>query len=188
MLIVVITCARCTETNHPSTRYCLKCGLPLGSMLPDAGAGADALGPYEIPEPADLDATRAIRDLVARSGFEGTPSGHGWRMVVPLHLDRRQAVYAGYAGTDADQRPIVSLVSISGPANDRDARILLKLNARSVEGHFAIKTLRGEDYFVVIQNLAVDQASRADAPSLVRRIAESADELEDRMSRGRDLY
>jgi hypothetical protein len=188
MLIAVIACARCTESNHPSTRYCSKCGLPLGSMLPDAGAGADALGPYEAPEPADPDAGRAIRDLVLRSGFEVTPSGHGWRLVIPLRLDRRQAVYAGFAGIDAENRSIVSLVSICGPASDRDARILLKLNARIVEGHFAIKSLRGEDYFVVIQNLPAEHTARADAPGLIRRIAESADNLEDRISRGRDLY
>ncbi len=188
MIIAVFACARCTEANHPSTRFCLKCGLPLGSMLPDAGVGADALGPYEAPEPADPDTNRLIRDLVSRSGFEATPSGHGWRVVVPLPQDRRQAVYLGYAGTDLERRPILSVVSICGPASDRDARLLLKLNARIVEGHFAIKTLRGEDYFVVIENLAADQAARADAPGLVRRMAEAADGLEDRLSRGRDLY
>jgi hypothetical protein len=187
-MLIVIACARCTEPNHPSIRYCTKCGLPLGTMMADAGAWADALGPYEALEPADPDVGRLIRDLAARSGFDPTPSGHGWRMVVPLELDRRQAVYIGYAGTDPERRPILSLVSICGPASDRDARILLKLNARVVEGHFAIKTLRGEDYFLVIQNLAADQAARIDARGLVRRIAETADDLEDRLSRGRDVY
>ena len=61
-------------------------------------------------------------------------------MVVPLELDRRQAVYVGHAGTDTEGCAILSLVSVCGPANERDTRILLKLNARSVEGHFAIKT------------------------------------------------
>ncbi len=188
MLIAVISCARCTESNHPSTRYCSRCGLPLGLMRPDAGAGSDALGPYEPPEPADLDSGRALRDLVARSGFDTSASGHGWRMVVPLNLDRRQAVYAGYAGTDAEGRPLLSLVSVCGPASDRDARILLKMNARIVDGHFAIKTLRGEDYFVVIQNLPTEHIDLIDAAGLVRRIAEAADDLEDRLSQGRDLY
>ena len=188
MLIAVISCARCTETNHPSTRYCGKCGLPLGSMRPDAGAGSDALGPYEHPEPADPDAGRALRDLVTRSGFDASASGHGWRMIVPLHLDRHQAVFAGYAGIDAEGRAIVSLVSVCGPASDRDARALLRLNARIVDGHFAIKNLRGEDYFVVIRNLPAEHAAQADANGLVRRIAEAADDLEDRLSRGRDLY
>jgi hypothetical protein len=103
-------------------------------------------------------------------------------------MDRQQAVYAGYGGTDAEGRTIVALVSVCGPATDRDARALLKLNARIVDGHFAIKTLRGEDYFVVIQNLPAAHADQVDARGLVRRIAEAADELEDRLSQGRDLY
>ncbi len=188
MSTIVLVCARCTAGNHPSDRFCAGCGLPLGSAQADAEAGSDALGPLEAPEPADPDTYRLIRGLVARSGFEAGASSHGWRMVVPLPLDRKQAVYVGHAGTDAEGRSILSLVSVCGPANDRDARILLKLNARSVEGHFAIKVLRGEEYFVVLANLAAEAVEQIDAAGLVRRIAEAADGLEDRLSRGRDLY
>jgi hypothetical protein len=188
MSVLVIVCARCTTGNHPSSRFCTSCGLPLGSAQADVEAGADALGPYEAPEPADPDVSRLMRELVERSGFEAGPSGHGWRMVVTLQLDRRQAVYLGHAGSDNEGRPIFSLVSVCGPANDRDARILLKLNARTVEGHFAIRVLRGEEYFVVIENVPADSLDRIDAAGLVRRISETADGLEDRLSRGRDLY
>jgi hypothetical protein len=184
----LLICARCASTNHPSVRYCATCSLPLGSAQPDAEAGCDALGPYEAPEPADPDTNRLLRDLVLRSGFETGPSGHGWRVVVPLQLDRHQAVYVGPAGTDSERRAILSLVSVCGPANDRDARILLKLNARAVEGHFAIRVLRGEEYFVVIENIAAESANSLDATGLIRRIAEVADGLEDRLSRGLDLY
>ena len=183
-----LICARCAIPNHTSNRFCTGCGLPLGTVEPDAEAGIEALGPYEAPEPSDPDTSRLIRDLVARSGYENGPAGHGWRMVVPLQLDRQQAVYAGLAGTDSEGRAILSLVSVCGPASDRDARILLKLNARRVEGYFAIKLLRGEEYFVVIQNLAAESLEHIDAGGLVRRIAEAADSLEDRLSRGRDLY
>jgi hypothetical protein len=183
-----IACARCTLGNHFSSRFCVGCGLPLGATAPDAEAGLDALGPYEAPEPADADTSRLIHDIAQRCGFEASPSSHGWRMTVPLQLDRHQAVYLGYAGTDPEGRSILSLVSVCGPANDRDTRILLKLNARSVEGHFAIKVLRGEEYFVVIENLASESAAQLDATGLVRRIAEAADGLEDRLSRGLDLY
>lgn len=188
MAVSLIVCARCTVSNHPSVRFCTRCGLPLGSAMPDAEAAAEALGPYEAPEPADPDTSRLLRDLAERTGFDAKPAGHGWRIDVPLHLDRRQAVYVGYAGTDLDQRPILSLVSVCGPANDRDARILLKLNARTVEGHFAIRVLRGEEYFVVIENMPADSAGQLDPSGLVRRIAETADGLEDRLSRGLDLY
>lgn len=183
-----IACARCTLGNHFSSRFCVGCGLPLGAATPDAEAGLDALGPYEAPEPADADTSRLIHAIAQGCGFEASPSSHGWRLTVPLQLDRRQAVYLGYAGTDPEGRSILSLVSVCGPANDRDTRILLKLNARSVEGHFAIKVLRGEEYFVVIQNLASESAAQLDASGLVRRIAEAADGLEDRLSRGLDLY
>ncbi|GAC1471991.1 MAG: hypothetical protein NVSMB9_18700 [Isosphaeraceae bacterium] len=184
----LVACARCTEDNHPSTRFCTRCGLPLGSPTPDAEAGVDALGPYEAPEPADPDTSRLIRSLVEGSGFEARPSGHGWRIDVPLHLDRRQAVYVGHSGLDPEERSILSLVSVCGPANDRDARILLRLNARVVEGHFAIRVLRGEEYFVVIENIPADTLDRLEPTRLVRRIAEMADGLEDRLSRGLDLY
>jgi hypothetical protein len=188
MPMIYLICARCTQSNHPSERFCVKCGLTLGSAQPDAGAGSDALGTFEAPEPADPDTFRLLRELVVRSGFEAAPSGHGWRMVVPLELDRHQAVYIGHAGTDPEGRSILALVSVCGPANERDTRILLKLNARSVEGHFAIKVLRGEEYFVVMRNLCADALEPLDAHRLVRRIAEMADGLEDRLSRGRDLY
>lgn len=187
-MALTIVCARCVLANHPSNRFCSGCGLPLGAVQADAGAGNDALGPYEAPEPDDPDSARLIREFVGRAGYEAGPSSHGWRMVVPLQLDRQQAVYLGYAGTDPESRPILSFVSVCGPANDRDARILLKMNARSVEGHFAIKVLRGEEYFVVIENLPADAVEAFDAGGLVRRIAEAADGLEDRLSRGRDLY
>ena len=190
MPFTVMICARCTTPNHPSTRFCTGCSLPLGTLGADAEAGTDALGPYEAPDPRDADADvgRRLAALVAASGFEATPSGHGWRMVVPLPMDRRQAVYAGFAGADAEGRAILALVSVCGPATDRDARGLLKLNARIVEGHFAIKVLLGEEYFVVIHNLAVTDSPAVDPAGLVRRVAETADGLEDKLSRGRDLY
>jgi hypothetical protein len=188
MAMTVRVCARCTTSNHPSSRFCSGCGLPLGSTEPDAEAGSDALGPYEAPDPADLDLAGSLRDLVLRSGFEGTPSGPGWRLVVPLQLDRQQAVYIGPVGTDPEGRAILALVSVCGPAHERDARTLLKLNARAVEGHFAIKVLRGEEYFIVIHNVAAESIPHLDPGGLVRRVAEAADGLEDRLSRGRDLY
>jgi hypothetical protein len=107
---------------------------------------------------------------------------------VPLRTDRKQAVYVGAAGVDPDDRAILTLVSVCGPANARDTRTLMMLNARVVEGHFAIRVLRGEEYYVVVHNLPAEYAATLDAERVVRRIAETADRLEDRLSRGRDLY
>src|SRR5689334_15324635 len=188
MITITIVCARCTLPNAVTERYCGARGLPLGALQPDAGAATDALGPYEVPDPADPDVARLIRDFVRRAGYESNTSGQGWQAVVPLRQDRRQAVYLGPAGTDADGRAILALVSVCGPVNDRDCRTLLKLNARIVEGHFAIRVLRGEEYFVVIENIPADSLPSIDAQGLVRRIAELADGLEERLSRGGDIY
>jgi hypothetical protein len=188
MTTITIVCARCTLANHVSERYCASCGLPLGAVLADAGAGTDALGPYEVPDPADPDVARLIREFVRRAGYESSPAGQGWQAVVPLRQDRRQAVYLGPAGTDADGRAFLALVSVCGPVNDRDCRTLLKLNARIVEGHFAIRVLRGEEYFVVIENVPAEALPAIDSHALVRRIAELADGLEERLSRGGDIY
>jgi hypothetical protein len=188
MATVMVVCARCTLANLGSQRFCSACGLPLGAALADSGAGSEALEPYEVPEPADPDIQRVIHEFVTRAGFERTPSRVGWRLTVPMDLDRRQAVYVGPGGTDAERRPLMVLVSICGPANDRDLRSLLKLNARMTDGHFAIRVLRGEEYFVVIENIPVNVVPQCDAPNVVRRIAQTADGLEDRLSRGRDLY
>ncbi|MGZ3317447.1 MAG: hypothetical protein ACXU95_09100, partial [Isosphaeraceae bacterium] len=78
-----IVCARCTLANLESDRFCSGRGLPLGGVQADAGVGAEALGTYEAPEPADPDVERLIRDFVARSGFDVVTSGHGWRVTVP---------------------------------------------------------------------------------------------------------
>lgn len=188
MTMVTIVCARCTLANHISERFCSDCGLPLGSLQPDAEAACDVLEPYEPPEPADPDVAPLIIDFVRRTGHDANSSGRGWQIVVPMRLDRKQAVYIGPAGTDAEGRTILSLVSVCGPVNDRDCRSLLKLNARIVEGNFAIRVLLGEEYFVVIDNITTDMLESVDAARLVRRVAEVADSLEDRLSRGRDLY
>jgi hypothetical protein len=188
MVMIMIVCARCTQANHASERFCTGCSLPLGALQPDAEAASDAFEPYEAPEPADPDVARLIIEFVKRTGYEANSSGRGWRIVVPMRLDRKQAIYVGPAGTDTEGRTILSLVSVCGPVNDRDCRTLLKLNARIVEGHFAIRVLRGEEYFVVIDNLIIDMLGSLDPARLVRRVAEVADGLEDRLSRGRDLY
>ena len=89
-----------------------------------------------VPDPADPDTSRVIREFVAQAGVEAHPAGHGYKLIVPMRSDRQQAVYVGYVGTDPTGRPIIALVSVCGPTNQRDNRSLLKLNAVTVEGHF----------------------------------------------------
>jgi hypothetical protein len=188
MGLATFACARCATGNHPSERYCEACGLPLGSAQADGAAVLDVFAPYEAPDPSEADLAEPLRDLAMAAGGDVAPFGLGYRVIVPLGLDRHQAVYVGPAGRDAEGRGVLSLVSVCGPATDRHARELLQLNARVVEGHFAIQVLRGEAYFVVVHTLTASLVPGLDAAALVQRIARVADSLEDRLSRGRDLF
>lgn len=183
-----IGCARCTTPNHPSERYCVCCGLPLGSVEADSDTGLDPLGPYEAPDPTDNHVQSILLDLVKRSEIPAASAGHGWRLVVPVRPERKQAVYLGYSGIDSNDAPIITLVSVSGPANERDVRTLMKWNARVFNGHFALRVLRGEEYFVFLHNLEAALVPHVQVSPLVRHIAHTADQLEERLSRGRDLY
>lgn len=183
-----IACARCGSGNHPSCRFCELCSLPLGAAQADADAVLDILGVYDYPDPDESVLAERLGAFARRSGFESAPYGPGWRLIVPLPEDRRQAVYVGPAGEDPEGRSLAAVVSVCGAANDRDTRTLLKLNARRVEGHFAIRVLRGEEYFVVLQMVPEDQIERTEAAGLVGRIARAADGLEDRLTRGLDVF
>lgn len=189
-MTTTLPCPRCATPNHPSDRFCSRCALPLGVAQPDAGAALDALGPYEAPETDDSASMTLVRNLAQTSGFEAAPFDHGWRVLVPLHLDRRQAVYlAPVSGEQAAQSPAALLVSVCGPATDRDARSLLKLNNRPIPGHFAIRVLRGEEYFVFLHTLhAAADPPPEESGALIRRLAAEADGLEDRLTRGRDIF
>ena len=181
-------CARCPTVNPVASRFCAGCGLPLGAAEADAGAWMDLLGPDDGPESANPEVARLVRDFVSRAGADVRSVGSNWRLDVLLPMGRKQAVFVGEAGIRTEGVSIVTLVSISGTANDRDPRLLLKWNARTVEAHFAIQVLRGEEYFVVICNQPADELAGLDARSLIFRIAETADNLEDRLTRGRDLF
>ena len=189
MLTVTIVCARCTLANHVSERFCSDCGLPMGALQPDAEAAYDALEPYEAPEPADPDVARldhrfrqadaattpipraaAGRSSSRCGSIASRRSMSGRREPTPR--DGRSSAWSRSAGRSTTA--IAAPCSSSTRASSRDI---------SPSG-----CLRGEEYFVVIENLAVDMLNSIDAARLVRRVAEVADGLEDRLSRGRDLY
>lgn len=188
MPFLTISCARCTSENAPAIRHCESCGLPLGSAEPDADAAFDALGPYEAPEPTAADSRRLARRMAEESGFRTSPAPNGWRCDVPLRLDRRQAVFVGPAALGPGSEAGVSLVSICAPANVRDALELLKFNTHATLAHYAVKVLRGESYFVLVANLTAPQLPTVEPRALVLGMAELADGLEGRLSRGRDLF
>ena len=104
---------------------------------------------------------------MARSGLEVVTSGHGWAYV-SSRLDRKQAVYIGRPAPMPTAWPCLAGVDLRAGQRPRLPH-LLKHNARMADGHFAIRVLRGEEYFVVIENLAVEAATAIDPQAMMPR-------------------
>ena len=143
MRIVTIVCARCTLANHVSDRYCAACGLPMGSLQPDAGARQRRARALREPR-----ARRSRRDAADRRIREANASRSQpvrSRMAACCSAAARSQA-SGLRRASRDRRrgrAMMGLVSVCGPVNDRDCRTLLKLNARIVDGHFAVRGLAG---------------------------------------------
>ena len=187
MMAVTFACARCARPNHPSTRSARAAACPSGTAQARRRGRPRRPGPLRGPRPGR---PRPVPSCATWSPGAGSrrprsATAGGWS-------SRCRSTAAGRLPRPRRDRrrgpALIGLVSVCGPANDRDARLLLKLNARAVEGHFAIKTLRGEEYFVVVRTILAEspRPNRRRRPR--PRIAQAADGLEDRLSRGRDLY
>ena len=148
-----------------------------------------SLDPYEAPEPADPDIERLIREFVAllRASTSCPPATAGGSRS-PRRLDRKQAVYVGPAGTDAE-RPPFARPGLGLRAGQRP-RLPDPAQAERADDRRPLRDPRppGRGVFRRHREPARRYLASVDPRRIVRRIAELADGLEDRLSRGRDLY
>jgi hypothetical protein len=176
-------CPRCGSRNHPSSRFCVGCGALL-----EAGRADATLQPSAPPEEPSDETVALVARLAERCGRPVETTPFGFRVKIDLGDDRQQSVHVGFGGQDDAGRDLVTLLSVCGRADDRTAQVLLKRNARIVAGHFAIRTLAGEEHFVVVANRVAGGPGLEDIGDLISKLAREADLVESQLTAGADVY
>ncbi|MBU0637770.1 MAG: hypothetical protein KKB50_02815 [Planctomycetes bacterium] len=179
-------CPRCSFENHSSSRFCIGCGKGLSGT--GAASGGGELEPHEnpeLPQPATED---LLKRVVVQSKYEYKPTKAGFRVTVPLAEQRQQKVYVMFNGHDDEGHDIISFLSICGPRTDKHADALLRLNSRLPYAAFAIKTIEGQEFFVVTANQLAATADPEEVRKLLYHVARRADALENQLSDGHDVY
>lgn len=184
------TCSECKFENHGGNFFCIQCGalLACGSGAPSLEDGDGHLEPNPSPEVPQVDTVALLERVVGRSGYESKRTAAGYRVVVPLGGDRRQRVHVLFNGQDDDGHDIISFLSICGPADEVHAMNLLRFNTKLTYGSFAVRTIRGQEYFVVTANQLAVTADAEEIHKQLFEVAKRADALEAKLSGGRDIY
>lgn len=182
-----LVCPKCQYENIVLTcGFCLQCGNDLSDH--DTNDSTDATSPSvhaDEPQPKDL----AVR-LQQALGTLGAPleeSQNGWTAQLTTTDERRQRIHI-METTSEDGAPLVSFLSICGPAEARNATALLECNARLKTCAFAIRKINGESMFVVTANYPVSALEPDEIARTINEIAIYADRVEAQVGAGADRY
>ncbi len=94
--------------------------------------------------PVSLDPRQIVRSVATSAGYTVQESGDTWEVVVPLGTLRKQKVMVEFGKPDDSGHALVSYWSVCGPASEKNASILLRFNADTVHGSFAVRNLSGQ--------------------------------------------
>jgi hypothetical protein len=150
--------------------------------------GAGDPEPDENSESPRAETEKLLERVVSGAGFEHRRTRAGHVVVVPLADDRRQKVHVLFAGRDDEGHDVVSFLSICGPADDRRAMTLLRFNSKLTYAAFAVRSIKGEDYFVVTANQLAATADAEEIRKTLSEVAKRADAVEKKLSSGKDVY
>lgn len=176
-------CPACKFENAAATRFCIQCGL---SVEPDATA-AD-LTPNPSPEVMRAETEALLKRVAHESGEKCETTQAGIRVTVSLGGDRRQRVHVTFNGRDDDGHDIISFLSICGEYDAKHTEKLMRMNAKMPYGAFAVRTIKGKEYFVVTANQIASTADIAEVRKLLFEVARRADGIEEKLSGGKDIF
>ena len=176
-------CRACKFENAASVRFCIQCGLAM-----DAADARDETTPNASPELMLAETAAMLKRIAHESGYACEPTGAGIRVTVPLGPDRRQRVHVTFTGRDDDGHDIISFLSVCGAFDAKHAEKLMRLNAKLTYGAFAVRTIKGRDYFVVTANQLAGTADLEEIRKLLFEVARRADGIEEKLASGKDVY
>lgn len=176
-------CPACKFENAAATRFCIQCGM---SMAGDAAEIAD-LTPNPRPELMQAETAALLKRVAHESGYKCVDTKAGIRVTIPIG-ERKQRVHVTFNGQDEEGHDIISFISVCGEYNANHNQRLLHLNDRMTFGAFAIKTIKGKEYFVVCANQLAETADLAEIRKMLFEVARHADRIEHRLSGGKDIF
>ncbi len=154
--------------------------IPGGAVV--AGAVAGPARPLDFSGLTPADPRQLIRSVAQSSGWQLTESGDVWTVVVPIGSLRKQTVTVNFAAKDPQGHGIIAYSSVCGPMNEKNATVLLKLNAQLVHGAFAVQTTASGDQVVVQSNQLADTATVLDVSQSISSVAFQADQAEEKLT------
>ena len=141
-----------------------------------------AARPMDLSGLTPADPRQLVRAVAQTSGWQLTESADRFAVVVPIGALRKQTVEVSFAGKDPQGHPLLSYSSACGPMNDKNATVLLKLNAQLVHGAFAVQSTPSGDMVVIQANQMADTATVLDVSRTISSIAFQADQAEEKLT------
>jgi hypothetical protein len=182
-------CGACKAENDAHSLYCTTCGKSMQSAFAPTGGGvAGGLTPNPSPEAAATETEELLQRIAVASEFATEKTASGYQVTVPLGEDRKQRVHVVFSGHDDEGHDVISFMSICGAYDAKHASTLLRFNSKLTYGSFAIKTVEGQEYFVVTSNQLASAASADGIRKVLFEIARRADGIEAQLSKGQDVF
>jgi hypothetical protein len=144
--------------------------------------------PPERPEMPAEGTEEILRKIVEESNYEHSKARAGWKVSIPMGEERAQKVYVMFNGQDDEGNDIISFLSVCGKADEKRAMQLLRFNSRQPYGAFAVKTIQGTEYFVMVANQLAATADPEEVQALLTRVAARADDIERQLGSGGDVF
>lgn len=186
MTQATVPCPACGAESHVTCRFCIHCGksLPAGTAAPKRKSTKNVTPPKptDVPQASTAD---FLRQVASQAGFEEVKStSNGLSVRLPTEGDRTQQVHVFFDGKDDQGQDVITFLSICAPVDDRAAMTLLRANSGIFYGSYAVRKIKGQEYFVVTSSQLAPTADSAEIKSIIRSVALRADRLEKKLSGG----
>jgi membrane protease subunit (stomatin/prohibitin family) len=145
-----------------------------------AGMTAGALN-FDALSAATPDPRQLVRTVAQAAGWSIEETEHLWQITVPVGALRKQVVSVNFGAADSEGHRIIAYSSICGPANERNAMLLLRFNQQMVHGAFAVQSTPAGEMVVVQANQLAETADPLEVTRLITGVAWQADKAEEKM-------
>jgi len=139
------------------------------------------------PSASLADPKNVVRAVAIAAGYVVADAPSGLEITVPVGPLRKQKVHVEFAKPDSPSPGSVVFWSVCGPATEKNASLLLRYNAQTVHGAFAIRELGGREMVVLQAGQLPETLNPVEISRTLSAIAWQADQVEQKLV-GEDTY